>query len=43
MIWINKKFIKIIIKKRWTDSFYFKYSIKMFLYDIILEVDYINT
>ena len=25
------------------ESFYFKYPIKMFLYELILEVDYINT
>ena len=30
------------LKWGWMESFYFKYSIKMFSYDLILEVDYIN-
>ena len=33
---------KISKKKRWIESFYFKYLIKMFSYDLILEVDYIS-
>ena len=47
MILINWKFIKIRKRKRKKEDrlrvFYFKYLIKMFSYDLILEVDYINT
>ena len=31
------------LKRGWIESFYFKYSIKMFSYDLTLKVDYINT
>ena len=47
MIWINWKFIKIRKRKKkkggWMKSFYFKYSIKIFSYNLILEGNYINT
>ena len=44
MISINWKFIKIRKRKKNDGGrvFYFKYPIKMFLYDLILQIDYIN-
>ena len=30
-------------ERGWMKSFYFKCPIKMFLYDLILKLDYINT